>query len=85
MAANVVSLSFKNNPDEIDLYNYLKSKSSPSAYVKELIKQDISDKHMSTENTKTRNLTDTTNKDINEEKKEQVVINKISNMSSLYK
>lgn len=84
LAANVVSLSFKNNSDEINMYNYLKSKSSPSAYIKELIKQDLGDKHIDVKNNRTGGA-DTTKSDMNQEKKETVVINKISNMSSIFK
>lgn len=85
MAANVVSLSFKNNTEEINLYNYLKTKSSPSAYIKELIKQDIGDGDVYVKNNKVGGATNTTNGNMNEEKKETVVVNKISNVSSLYK
>lgn len=40
MAANIVPTSFKNNPFELHMYNYLKSKSSPSSYVKEMLEKD---------------------------------------------
>lgn len=36
----VITISFKNNDDELELYEYLKSKSSPSIYVKELLERD---------------------------------------------
>ena len=36
--ARVVPLSFKENDIEVSLYDFIKLKSSPSAYVKELIK-----------------------------------------------
>lgn len=85
LAANVVSLSFKNNTEEINLYNYLKTKSSPSAYIKELIKQDIGDRHIDVKNNKVGGATDNILNDANREKKETVVVNKISNVSSLFK
>lgn len=36
--AKQIPVSFKEH--ELDLYNYVKSKSSPSIYIKELIEQD---------------------------------------------
>lgn len=40
MAANVVPVSFKNNPYEMYMYSYLKIKSSPSSYIKEMLEKD---------------------------------------------
>lgn len=40
MAANVVPVSFKNNAYERYMYSYLKIKSSPSSYVKEMLEKD---------------------------------------------
>lgn len=37
--AKQVSLSFKE--DEMELYNFIKSKSSPSIYIKELVEKDM--------------------------------------------
>ena len=37
--AKMVTLSFKDT--EIDLYKYIKSKSSPSAYIKDLIEKEM--------------------------------------------
>lgn len=37
--AKQISLSFKEN--EMDMYAYLKSKSSPSIYIKELVERDM--------------------------------------------
>lgn len=38
--AKVITLSFKDT--ELELYEYVKSKTSPSAYIKELIQKDTS-------------------------------------------
>lgn len=40
MAANIVPISFKNNTYEMYMYSYLKIKSSPSSYIKELLEKD---------------------------------------------
>lgn len=36
-----LSVSFKNNEEEIKLYNFLKSQLSPSIYIKELLKEQL--------------------------------------------
>lgn len=76
LAANVIPLSFKNNLEELNMYNYLKSKSSPSAYLKELIKKDIGGEDVYVKNNK---VGDVAIKD------EVVSANKITNLLSICK
>ena len=79
MAGNVVSLSFKNNLEEINLYNYLKTKSSPSAYIKELIKKDLGEQDAYIKNAKVPVV-------VAEVKQvEEVAKPKLSNLASIYK
>lgn len=39
--AKSLPISFKNNPKEMKMYEYVKSKTSASAYIKELIDRDM--------------------------------------------
>lgn len=40
MAANISTISYKNNKLEMHMYNFIKLKSSPSTYYKELMIKD---------------------------------------------
>lgn len=92
MAANVTPVSFKNNRLEINMYNFIKSKSSPSTYYKELIMKDkefidyiinVDKKYAIEHGFIKHNINEDTIKEFDTSHKEPS--NKISNLSSLLK
>lgn len=75
--AKPIPVSFKDNKRDEELYEYAKSKSSPSAYIKDLIEEDKR-KHGNKNNNSYASNTNVVNEAVQDKPK-----NKLKNLNSL--